>query len=448
MAKIWSGPWKVYITAVGLRVALFLSFLVFLGEKGLELGDSQQYLGLARSMLDGHGFALDGIPFFFRTPGYSLFVAAGLALFRSEALFVLFQIIIASFLPMLVLKIGRRLGLGERAAWIAAWASAFEPHLAYYSATVMTESTYVLTLLLGCLFVFRTMETARVKDDVRAGLVFGIGMMIKPLLQFFPAILFISVLPWARRIAWRKTLTHAAIILATVFALCLPWMYRNYRTFGTFALSNQGAAAAFGYLSTSIVSVRDHISYQEAEDKVVAEFERKYGSAETGSDKAYREEALGYIRANLGILAKIIVINTVTLWTSSNYNSFLNYYHLIPPIDHSVLPPTHYLAQGRMGDLFASFWKVFAQPFYIVGVLGRVIWTAILGLFVYGMVMAYRRVPTRRFPLLFLVALCVYLTMTIWVDGLGIEARLRYALMPIEILYAAYGWTVLRRYDR
>jgi glycosyltransferase involved in cell wall biosynthesis len=34
--------------------------------------------------------------------------------------------------------------------------------------------------------------------------------------------------------------------------------------------------------------------------------------------------------------------------------------------------------------------------------------------------------------------------MTIWVDGLGIEARLRFPLMPFELLYAGYAWSIFR----
>lgn len=445
VTKVRSGPWQVFAAAFAVRFVLFLTIFVFVGPKGFELGDSQQYLGLAHSLLDGQGFALDGVPFFFRTIGYPLFLAGGLALFRSTAGFILFQILLASFLPLLVLKLGDELGLGKRVALVAAWFAAFEPHLAYYSVTVMTESIYTLALLIGLIYVFRAMTTKRSMDSVAAGIAFGVGMLIKPILQFFPFILLGLMLPWARSIKWRVAMKHVAIMLATVFLVCMPWMYHNYRTFGVFTLSNQGPAAAFGYLATSIVSVRDHITYQEAEDKVVATFVQKYGPISSESEKAYTQEALGYMRANPGILLRLIVINTVTLWTSSNYNSFLNYYHLVPAIDHSVLPPTHYLAQGRIGDLITSFWKIFLQPFYIVGVLGRIVWTAILILFLYGFFFAYRYIPERRFQLLFIAALCIYWTMTIWVDGLGIEARLRYPLLPLELLFASYGWSVLRK---
>lgn len=444
LVKARSREALLYAVAFAVRFVVFLAILVGAGAEGLELGDSLNYLDLAHSLLNGQGFAVDGVPYFFRTIGYPLFLAGGLAVFRTTAGFVLFQIVLASFLPLLVLKISDELGLDKKVAWVAAWIVAFEPHLVYYSVTIMTESLYTPILFAGLIYVFRSMRNGRTADDIRAGFAFGIGMLIKPFLQFFPFILIGFMLPWARRVQWRPVLKHSAIALAVAFIIMVPWMYRNERVFGSFTLSNQGSAAAFGYLSTSLVSMNDRISYQEAEDKVVAKFEQSHGPASAGTEQAYRQEALGYISAYPGTLLKLLVINTVTLWTSSNYNSFLNYYHLIPAIDHSVLPPTHYLAQGRIGDLLRSFWKIFLQPFYIVGVFGRIVWTIVLFLCLYGGFTAYRRIPEKRFQLLFLVALCVYWTMTIWVDGLGIEARLRYPLMPLELLFAAYGWSVLR----
>ncbi|GEM_PF-459096 len=444
-----SSAVPLFLAACAARLVPFILILAFVGSKGLELGDSIQYLGLAKALLAGHGFALDGTPFFYRTIGYPLFLAGGLAVFQSTAGFILFQIVLASFVPLAVLRLGRELRLGKRATWIAAWITALEPHLVYYSLTIMTESIYTLLLLIGFIYIFRAMETKRLSDSVRTGVVFGIGMLLKPLLQFFPPVLFLLMLPWWRRINWRQVLIHAAVIMVTIGVVVSPWIYRNYRTFWSFSLSSQGSDVALFYLGTSIVALRDHISYQVAETKVRQDFISDTGLslAMRGTDQSTVRSrvALSYIKENPSIFVRLLAINTISFWTSSNYNSFLNYYHLIPRIDHSVLPPTHYLAQGRVGDLFSSFWKIFSQPFYLVGVLGRIIWIILTTLFVYGLLAAYRRIPERRFQLLCLVAVCMYFTMTMWVEGLGIEGRLRYPLMPIEFLYAAYGWCLLRK---
>ncbi len=446
IARLRSFPWRFFLAAFVVRFALFLGVLFFIGSTGFEWGDSKQYLGLARSLLDGNGFSLDGAPFFFRTIGYPLFLAGGLAVFRSTTGFVFFQLLLASFLPLLILHLGEELGFEKRTSRIAAWISVFEPHIVYFSLIILTESLYTLVLLLGILFVFRAIRTSRIRESVKSGIAFGVGILIKPMLQFFPIVGFGLLLPWIRQIKWRETLKHTVIILALTGAVLSPWMCRNYRMFGSFTLSNQGSAAALFYLGTSIVSVRDQLSYPDAEAKVGAEFKEKHGSftSKSAENIAYGREAFGYIRAYPLIFARLIAINTFTLWTSANYNMFLHYWKITPPIDHSVLPPTHYLAQGRIGDLLTESWKIFSQPFYIVGILGRIVWLPITLLFLYGGVMAYRRLPEKRFQILFIGALCAYWTMTIWVDGLGIEARLRYPLMPIEFLFAAYGYDTLR----
>jgi len=433
--------WPLFLASFAIRALVFVVILAFVGPKGFELGDTIQYLGLARSLLTGHGFSLDGVPFFYRTIGYPLFLAGGLVVFRSTTIFVFFQMLLASFIPLVMLRVGQQLRLGKRAAWIAAWIAAFEPHLVYYSVTIVTESVYTLIFLIGLVYIFRTMETKRAADSLRAGIAFGLGMLIKPLLQFFPPVLLIFMLPWWPHINWRKVVKHSVIILSTVLITVAPWMYRNYRVFHNWSLSSQGQTVALFYLGTSIVSMRDHLTYQDAEAKVKEQFNQAHRNEMTEAERitAFKQAGMEYLKENPGILARLIAINTFTFWTSSNYNGFLNYYRLIPRIDHSVLPPTHYLAQGRIGDFFGAFWKIFLQPFYAIGILGRLIWLAVTFFFIVGLIAAYRRIPDRRLQLVFLLALCAYMTAVVWVDGLGIESRLRYPLMPIEFLYATYG---------
>ncbi len=438
---------QLYTVAFAMRFVIFAMILFFVGEKGLELGDSINYLDLAHSIQAGQGFAVNGMPFFFRTIGYPLFLVGGLTLFRSIAGFILFQILFASLLPLIIKKLSKQLGFSEKVALLSAYIVALEPHLVFYSVTVMTESIYTLILFAGCVCVFQVIQHKKYISSLCAGILFGIGMLIKPLLQAFPFVVCVSFIPMWKKIQWKDVVKHSAIILAISFMICMPWMYRNYITFHSFALSNQGSGALLGYLGTSIISVRDQIPYADAEKKVLAEFSNTYGENVAISDrgKLYNIQAIGYLKSYPFIFLKLIAINTVTYWTSSNYNSFLNYYHLVPAIDHSVLPPTHYLAQGRMREFFTSFWKIFLQPFYIVGVIGRLIWTVIFILFLLGIWNAFVLHPAIRFHTLFLIALCVYFTIIVWVDGLGIEARLRYPLMPIEILYAVYGWGIVHK---
>ncbi|MBP9869585.1 glycosyltransferase [Patescibacteria group bacterium] len=439
--------WRLVALAFVIRFALFLAMWFWMGEAGFISGDGLQYHGLAESLRSGQGFLLGGEPFFFRTAGYPLLLAAGLIVFQSVAGFIFFQIILASFLPVLVYRLGMRLRLGARASWIAALLTAIEPHLIFYSTLLLTEIVFTALLLLALLWTFRAMETKRLGDSVRAGLAFGLGMFIKPLFQLFPPVLLMFFLPWWKRIPWRSTAIHAVVICTVAMACLVPWMIRNSITFGKFAISSQGSAAALYYLGTSIVSVRDQIPYGNAERQIQQDFLKKYGemSSKSEQEEAHRHEAKKLVFENPGIVARIIVVNTVTLWTSSNYNAFLRYYNLIPKPDHSsILPPTHYLAQGRMDEFFGSFWKIFGQPFYAVGIFGRLVWLVITVFFLYGLVSAFLRIPERRYEWTFLVATCAYLTAVIWVDGLGIEARLRFPLMPIEFLFAAYGWVVWR----
>ncbi len=444
--RVSRSAWKIWVTAFVLRLALFTIILFFVGESGLMLGDSKQYLGLAQSLADGNGFMLDGKPFFFRTIGYPGLLAIGLSLFKSLPMVIFFQLLLASCLPLLVLRLGRALGFEERSSRLAAWITAIEPHLIFFSVTVLTETVYTFLFLLGLLAAFYAFQTKEKRYAVYVGICCSLGILIKPLLQFFPLFLGLFYAPWLKRFDWKKLCTHGLLIASTMAIILAPWIIHNKRVHDSAALSNQGSVAALFYLGTSIVSVRDHVSYPEAEARVTAEFTKKYGEGggEVQKNQLYAKEALRYMQENPVIVARIFAINTFTLWTSSNYNSFLNYYHLTPRLTHSTLPPSHYLAQGRYLDLFKSLGEIFSQPFYIIGFLGRLIWLVLTILFIQGYILAWMGLPGRRLELTLIASLCAYLTATIWVDGLGIEARLRFMLMPIEFLFVAYAWTKLR----
>lgn len=440
------SAWSIFLTAFVLRFVLFVVILFFVGQSGLMLGDSKQYIGLAQSLADGNGFMLDGKPFFFRTIGYPGILAIGLKLFRSLPFIIFLQLILASYLPLIVLRIGRALGLGERTSRIAAWMTAIEPHLIFYSVMVLTETTYTFIFLLAILSAFLAMQTNKKKYAVATGVYIGLGMLIKPLLQFFPLFLIPFFLPFWRKISWKQTLMHICIISGITGALLAPWIIHNKNVHDSTSLSNQGSVAALFYLGTSIVSVRDHISYPAAEAKVKADFEQKHGEGKTELEKnaLYAKEAFSYMQQNPLIVARIFAINTFTLWTSSNYNSFLHYYHVTPPLTHKNLPPTHYVAQGRYLDLAKALGEILTQPFYSIGLLGRMLWIVLTILFVQGFCKAWVRLPKQRLEFVLIAALCAYLTATIWVDGLGIEARLRFMLIPIEFLFIAFAWTCLR----
>ncbi len=424
------------------RLAVWFALLAFAGTNGLLFPDSHDYLGLAQSMLHGQGFALNGAPFEYRTIGYPLLLAAGLALFRSTAVFVLLQLVIGSLIPVLTIRVGRELGFPKRVRRAAAWITALEPHLVFYSCVLLTEVSVAVTLLWTLLLGLRTLSAPSVSRGVKTGILFGVNLLIKPLLQLSVPFLLVGVL-FARvkgkSVSW-KTLAAFLITAAVVIS---PWLYRNQRVFGTASLSSQGPAALAQYLSPSVLSTAEKMRYQDAEAVVQADIERlRRAQPDAGKSAVYLAEARAILSRYPLTLMKVLSVNVLSYWTSHNYAQVPTYYHLFPEPSAANLPPTHLLIQGRFLDFFRAAPKIFIQPYYLFGAIGRVIWLAVSIFVLLGFLYAFRRLERFRWANALVFGLFLYFTMTVWVNGLGVEGRLRYPLMPLEFLYASYAFSI------
>ena len=437
----------MFLTAFCVRLALLAVIVYFTGDKGLQLPDTLSYLPLAKSLLAGRGFTINGGgAYTYRTIGYPLFLATGLGMFHSLIAVSVVQAFISSFAPSLIMAIGRRLGLDAKTRRAAGWLTACEPHLVYYALPILVEGVFIIPFLGFVYAALRVIQERRLRWAAWAGLFLGITLLIKPLMQAFPAMLvLLLLLALCFRVKAVMAWTKAAIVTCLVAGVVIfPWLYHNHVELGSWSLSAQGEYAVAGYFMTSVISIRDQIPYQQADAQVKALLSSKYGNGMEGRDlsKEYMSEAMPVILHNPGVVAKLILTTVVSYWTSHNYAYVLNYYGLIPAIDHTMLPPTHYLVQGRFGEFFHEFWPIFSQPFYFIGALGRLIWGVAAVLMLIGLIVVIRK-GTERASHIFVASLLIYFTGITLVDGLGIDGRLRYHVMPLIFLYAAFGWQAI-----
>lgn len=442
---------KVTGVAFVIRLALFAVILLAVGEKGLWFPDTKHYVGLATSVLSGAGYVYEGQPFGYRTPGYPAFVALGLGAFGSLAVVSFLQLLIASFLPWMGYRAARSLGATTWTARATAWALALEPHAVYYSVPLLADALLAVSFAAFLLIALRAFREPSFRGGVIAGALFGLHLLVKPVLQLglvvIPAF-FVAVASVRRRAAYVALAVGLAFSSAAVLA---PWILRNASVFGVPALSSQGGfALVHEYLVPSIISVRDGISFDEAEKREDAYLERTYGirpaeQADLHNTGVLRGVSLSLIRSEPFITTKILALNTFTLWTSHTYAYIPFTYGLIPAPDASIQPFTHLLIQGRVTDAFRSLGALLAQPFWSVGIAGRVLWVTVFLLSLVGLVRALFFSGEHRAAHVFVFLLISSYTAAAWVNGLGIEARLRYPLLLVQFMYAASGYEWIMR---
>jgi 4-amino-4-deoxy-L-arabinose transferase-like glycosyltransferase len=219
------GRWLVAVAALGFLARLAAS----LDRGGLD--DPDNYLVLARALVEGRGFAWDGRPTAYRPPLYPLVLAPlvaalgdGPALGRGIALL---HAAFGAGTVLLTAAAARRWGLGPGRALVAAAIVALDPVLVAQGRMVMTET--LTALLLAASLAALALDGRR--GAALGGVALGLSALCRP--STLPAAALVAaaglvVGPGSRADRlWRGAL----VALATVATLA-PWALRNARIFG------------------------------------------------------------------------------------------------------------------------------------------------------------------------------------------------------------------------
>lgn len=231
---------------VGLALRLF-----FVWRLPLETPDSRIYVELARNWLNSgvYGLFLGGqlTPVDIRAPGYPAFLAAIFAVFGGERLPVLlvqalFDIVTCILTAALAAYLAPPT-VRARVAAAAIWLAALCPFTANYTATLLTETlaTFLTALALlvvldayeggVCYFVRFKLFDVHFDPWVLAGLLVGLGTLVRPETPLLlAAVALVLCVRWRRPADWPK-LVRAGLWLATGLLLALlPWAARNWIT--------------------------------------------------------------------------------------------------------------------------------------------------------------------------------------------------------------------------
>ena len=109
--------------------------------------DSHLYDTLARNLIDGHGYVVDGRPTAIVPPGYPLFLAACYALLGRDFLLVgLVQSVLGAVVCVAAFATARRV-FNDEVAWLAGLTCAVLPELIFWtSGQILTEPLYIVNL--------------------------------------------------------------------------------------------------------------------------------------------------------------------------------------------------------------------------------------------------------------------------------------------------------------
>ncbi len=401
----------VLLAAAALRV-LVLAMTSLLAP---QIADEKHYHLIATNLVEGRGFTAESGPTSLRPPLYPAFVAGLWAATGSRSLQVVraIQDLLALATAVLVYWITRRL-YDEKAALLAAAATAFYPALVLANSLLLTETvfTFLLTAFAACLVAL--VGQPRLAVALSAGVLLGLAALTRSVVWPFPLVL-VPLLAWMLPAPLPRRLACAAVVLCGYAAIVAPWAVRNTRLQGVPVVVDTmgGLNLHMGnYQFTPHDRIWDAISQRGEQSWIVGIPAHPPGGGEWTEglkERWARERAVAFMREHPGLTLRRMAIKFGDFWALDR--------DFVAGVQRGLFRPPAWAAVTASTAITIAFPVVIALA--IVGV-------------------CVRPPADWRSHLLLLLLVCFVTALHSVVFG---HPRYRLPLTPILAIYAGAAWS-------
>jgi 4-amino-4-deoxy-L-arabinose transferase-like glycosyltransferase len=189
--------------------------------------DEKEYLFLAHQMLDGKGFVDSNGDYSIKAPLFPFLIAVCMK--AGEGLQFLPYLLVALVGTLSVYVsylLAAALWVDRRRALFAAGLVAFFPPLVLYGALLMSESLFILLLIVTLLLVERLTRTDRISFYILFGIVAGLAVLTRAVFLGLVPLLLVSAGIVRRRNG--APVGRLFIAFGVWCLVLLPWTVRNY----------------------------------------------------------------------------------------------------------------------------------------------------------------------------------------------------------------------------
>ena len=245
---------------------------------------------------------------------YRIFGLTSTAGYMSMSLIILAASVVDGMLPWL----SKKLGMGGQAGLIGGFAGAFFMELPGHGE-------YLTAIVLGFCLVAFTQRWSRGKISKSSSLFLGLGIGISFHLQ--PALLPVILGCMAFELWWSKNhqkWVFSLFIALGIFLACLPWAWRNYKTFNAFFFirsnlglelrmgNHEGAYAAMDVMDEHEEHIHPRVHFTEARKL------REIG--EVAYMRGAMEDALEWFGSNPGEFFQLTGLRVLHIWFGPLHN--------------------------------------------------------------------------------------------------------------------------------
>ncbi len=230
--QAWLVLLFIFLAAFAIRL-VYLNQIESLPTFNYPIMDEKYHVDLAQKINSDEGS--DKEPFY-RAPLYPYFLAALHKVTSGSLYWARFiQILLSSFLPLLVFLFGLKL-FDRRIAYWSSAVAVFYPTFLYYDATLLITPLMVLLTALLTWQLYRCHSRGLIHFII-AGVLLGVAGLARPnILLLGPVLLVWIWLVIKPTIGWKKALARYFLIGIASLAVVLPVTVRNYAVSGDFVL--------------------------------------------------------------------------------------------------------------------------------------------------------------------------------------------------------------------
>lgn len=272
------------ILAIGLVARLSLFFYFLDTPRFFWDDDSSSYINNAENTLLGNGFSrVDEPPYkpdAFRTPGYPIFLLLHKVIFGSYYSALITQSMLVVGIAWIIFLLAKDYGSAKIGYWAAATFLAM-PFSIQVSLKFLTQSFFAFVLMLSVWFWLKFLKNNEDKYLLITALLLPLLALIRPIAQFIylPFLLSFIYANWIHGKLKIKNLLKVGLILGVIFFVgILPWLYRNYATFGHFSLSSIIPSQMYFFDAPAVYAYNHGISNGEAASILAERAEEDFGA--------------------------------------------------------------------------------------------------------------------------------------------------------------------------
>ncbi|MFA5942651.1 MAG: glycosyltransferase family 39 protein [Candidatus Paceibacterota bacterium] len=398
------------------------------------------YFNISQNILQGHGFSSDLVAPFtansFRAPLQPYFLAWSAGLTGSYYLPLILTILISCFLPLIAMRLARRLSSSKVIVLGTGIFLALEPVAILHSVLFYSEPLFMLFLFLSLYYLFDYFDHKKVIPLMLSSVLLGLATLTRPTTEYLPILIAIIILWEARAYLTGKVWVLAGAYLLVFFIVLTPWLYRNKVEVGVFALTPQTGVNLYANLLPSVLSIENGTSYDIEYTKLQEQGVSGPNETDVTEAQGYTDRAIPLLLAHPVALALTAGTVEIAFFTHDGVLNVLRLLKIQPDI--SLGTPALFLLLHDPAKLLWFMGYYLRSPIILV-LFMRVVWIVITLCFCIGVVQYLRKERFTSHALTMLTVIA-YMALTTIIVGLTVNARYRLPVEAFIIPFALYGF--------